>query len=116
MAYIKHFYLNNILIDPEFTQIAMKIIPQEIINTYDLNALVDDQGCTYMRIRKGMYGLKQPGFLVTQGLVKYMALFGYHPVKQTPGLWVHNSKKTIFSLVVDNICVQYFSTEDADLF
>ena len=45
-----------------------------------------------------------------------MAPFGYHPVKHTPCLLVHNSKKTIFNLVVDNFCVQYFSTEDADHF
>ena len=42
-----------------------------------------------------------------------MALFGYHTVKHTPSLWVHDSKKTIFSLVVDNLCVQYCSIEDA---
>ena len=45
-----------------------------------------------------------------------MAPFGYHPVKHTPGLWVHGSKKTLFSLVVDNLCVQCCSTEDADHF
>ena len=66
-----------------------------------------------MRIEKGVYGLKQAGIIANQKLVKHMAPFGYHPVKHTPGLWVHTSKKTLFSLVVDNLCVQYFSTEDA---
>ena len=28
----------------------------------------------------------------------------------------HNSRKTLFSLVVDDFCVQYISTEDADHF
>ena len=41
---IKHFYLNNILPDLEFMRIPLKIIPQEIIITYDLKALVDKQG------------------------------------------------------------------------
>ena len=95
-------------------QIPLKIFPQEIIDTYDLKALVDDQGWIYMRIEKGMYGLKQAGIIANQELVKHMAPFGYHPVKHTPGLWVHNSRKTLFSLVVDDFCVQYFSTEDAD--
>ena len=45
-----------------------------------------------------------------------MSPFGYHPVKHTPGLWFHNSKRTLFILVVDGFCVQYFSTEDADHF
>ena len=44
LADIKNFYLNNILPDPEFMRIPLKIIPQDIIDTYDLNALVDHQG------------------------------------------------------------------------
>ena len=58
LAYIKYFYLNNILPNPEFMRIPLKIIPQEIIETYDLKALVEDQGWIYMCIKKGMYGLK----------------------------------------------------------
>ena len=30
--------------------IPLKITPEDIIDTYDLNALVDDQGWIYMRI------------------------------------------------------------------
>ena len=37
-------------------------------------------------------------------------------MQHTPGLWVHDSIKILFSLVVDNFCVQYFSTEDANYF
>ena len=66
LADIKHFYLNNILPDPEFMWIPLKIIPQEIIDTYDLKALVDDQGCIYMCTKKGMYGLKQARIIVKQ--------------------------------------------------
>ena len=66
LADIKHFYLNKILPDPEFMRIPLKIIPQEIIYTYDLKALVDCQGWIYMRIEKGMYGLKQASIIVKQ--------------------------------------------------
>ena len=37
-------------------------------------------------------------------------------MKHTPVLWVHNSKKKLFNLVVDDFCVQCCSTEDADHF
>ena len=47
---IKNIYLNNILPDPEFMRIPLKIIPQEIISTYDLKALIDNQRWIYMRI------------------------------------------------------------------
>ena len=71
--------------------IPLKIIPQEIIDTYDLKALVDDQGWIYMRIEKGVYGLKQAGIIAKQELVKHMAPLGYNLVKHTPSLWVHNN-------------------------
>ena len=69
-----------------------------------------------MRTKKGMYGLKQARIIANQELVKYMAPFGYYTVKHTPGLWVYDIRKTIFSLVVDNFFVQYFSTEDSNHF
>ena len=61
--------------------------PHEIIDTYDLKALVDDQGWIYMRTENGMFGLKQARIIDNQELLKHMAPFGYHPVKQTPGLF-----------------------------
>ena len=97
-------------------RIPLKIIPQEIIDAYNITELIDDQGWIYMRIEKGMYGLKKAGIISNQELVKHMAPFGYHPVQQTPGLWVHDNKKTIFSLVVDDFSVQYSSTENSEHF
>ena len=96
--------------------ITLKIIPQEIIDAYNLTALVDYQGWIYMRIKKGVYGLKQARIIANQELVNHMAPFGYHLVQHTPGLWDHDSRKIIFSLVVNDLCVQYYSTEDTDLF
>ena len=97
-------------------RIPLKIISQEIIDDYNLTALVDNRGWIHMCIKKGMYGLKQSDIINNQELVKHMAPFGYHPIHHTPALWVHDNRKTIFSLVVDNLCVQYSSTEDADHF
>ena len=97
----KHFYLNNILPDPEFMHIILKIIPQEIIDAYNLAILVDNQGWIYMCIDKGVYGLKQSGIIANQELVKHMDPFGYHPVQHTPGLWFHDNRNIIFSLVVN---------------
>ena len=54
LACIKHFYLNNILPDPEFMRIPLKTTPHEIIDSYNLTAQVDNQGWIYMRIEKGM--------------------------------------------------------------
>ena len=58
LADIKKIYLNSILPDPEFMRIPLKIILQEIIDAYNFTNLVDNQEWIYMRIKKGMYGLK----------------------------------------------------------
>ena len=86
LAYIKHFYLNNVLPDPEFMRIPLTMIPQEIVDAYNLTELVDEQGWIYMSIEKVMYGLKQAGTIANQELVKNMAPFGYHNLQHTPGL------------------------------
>ena len=66
LADIKLFYLKNILPDPELVRIPLKIIPQEIIDPYNLATLVDKQGWIYMRIEKGMCGIKQAETIANQ--------------------------------------------------
>ena len=70
-------------------RIPLKIIPQEVIDAYNLTTLVYNQGWIYMLIEKVVYGLKQSGIIANQELVKHMAPFGYHTIQHTPVLWVH---------------------------
>ena len=42
--------------------------------------------------------------------------FGYHHVHHTPDMWVHDNRNTLFSLLVDDFCVQYSSMEDSNHF
>ena len=65
--------------------ISLKIIPQEIIDAYNLTTLVDNQGWIYMRTEKGTYRLKQAGIIANQELVKYMAPYQYQPAQHTTG-------------------------------
>jgi hypothetical protein len=39
--------------------------------------------------------------------------FGYHPVRNTPGIWFHTTKPTAFSLVVDDFVVKYVADAEA---
>ena len=54
--------------------------------------------------------------LANQDSMKNLAVFGYHPLKSTPGLWKHETRRTTFTLVVDDFGVQYFRKEDANHF
>ena len=79
LAGIKFFYLNNILPDPEFMRIPLKTTPHEIIDAYNLDKLVYNQGWIYVRTKKGMYGLKQAGIISNQELVKIWIHLGIIP-------------------------------------
>eukprot|EP00957_Ditylum_brightwellii_P037850 2862750-Ditylum_brightwellii.AAC.1 len=54
-----------------------------------------------------MCGLPQAGKLANEQLTKHIALYGYYPVRHTPGLWRHTSRDIRFTLVVDDFGVKY---------
>ena len=68
--------------------IKLKIIPQEIIDQYQLQDL-EENGWVYMKILKGMLGLKQAACLANELLVHHLGTYGYAPVQHTPPLWKH---------------------------
>ena len=55
----------------------MKIISQEIIKQYQLKDL-EENGWVYMKIVKGMPGLKQAARLANERLVRHLAPYGCH--------------------------------------
>ena len=57
-ADIKHFYLNNHLPEPDYLKLHISVIPDEIIAAYNLQPLQDEKGWCYIKIPKGVYGLK----------------------------------------------------------
>ena len=95
-------------------RLPINIIPQEIIDEYTLHKIVYHNGWVYLEILKGVYVLKQAGIIADMELTKHLAKFGYNPVRHTPGLWKHNTRATVFTLVVDNFSIKYASKQDVD--
>jgi hypothetical protein len=93
-------------------RIPLTILPQDIIEKYYLKCSAVN-GWVYLEIRKGVYGLKQAGVLANQLLQKRLKPFGYYPARHTLYLWLHNTKPTAFSLVVDDFAVKYITKSDA---
>ena len=89
-------------------KMKLKIITQEIINQYQLQDLEKD-GCVYMKIVKGMPGLKQAARLANEILVYHLSPYGYAPVQHTPSLWKHESNGILFVLVVDDFGIKLTS-------
>jgi hypothetical protein len=113
MMDIKNYYLGTPLPRFEYMKMLVSRFPEEIIQKYNLNALAVD-GCLYIEIRKGMYGLKQAGLLANQLLQTRLAPFGYYPARHTPGLWLHKNPPISFTLVVDDFAVKYVGKQHAE--
>jgi hypothetical protein len=60
-----------------------------------------------------MYGLPQAGIIAQELLQERLAKVGYYQSKIIPGLWTHITKKTCFTLVVDNFAIKYTNLDDA---
>ena len=110
---VKNYYLGTPMDDYEYMFIPITSIPDEIIAYYKLCDLVHN-GRVYIEIRRGMYGLPQAGILAEQQLTRFLATYGYAPVRHTPGLWRHKWRPISFCLVVDDFGVKYIGKEHAD--
>ncbi len=110
---IGNMYLNTKLPSPEYMKIHRSLIPQEVIEEYDMEKYFDEDGYAYVEITGAIYGLAQSGYLANQDLIKNLAPCGYYPSKRTPGLWHHKTRSIKFSLVTDDFGVKYEKEADA---
>jgi hypothetical protein len=113
MMDIRNYCFGTPLSQYEYMRMLLSRFQEEIVSKYNLKALVVD-GWVYIEIRKGIYGLKQAGFLVNQLLQKCLAPFGYCPARHTPGIWLHKTRPIAFSLIVDDFAVKYVGKQHAD--
>jgi hypothetical protein len=90
------FYLNRPLKWYKYVRLPIALILDKIIQQYQLQQLATPDSWVYIKIQKGMYGLKQAGILA-----------------KTPGLWKHATGMVSFSLVVDNFGIKHVGRENA---
>jgi hypothetical protein len=110
---LKDFYLGTPMERYEYMRVPLHMIPDSIMDSYKLHSKVRN-GFVYIEVRRGMYGLPQAGKIANDQLVKFLAPHGYEPVALTHGLWKHNKRPIVFTLVVDDFGVKYTKREDAD--
>jgi len=110
---ISNMYLNTPLDRFEYMRIRLRDIPQEIIDEYNLNDIVADDGYVYIEIQRAMYGLAQSGALSHKQLETVIGKEGYYPSRFTPGLYLHKTRPISFTLVVDDFGVKYINKDDA---
>jgi hypothetical protein len=100
---IKDFYLNTPMARYKYMQLCITdIMPEDIIEYYNLRDKATPDGYIYCEIQKGMNGLPQAGIIAQQLLEERLQKHGYRQSQMTPGLWKHDTRPISFSLVVDN--------------
>ncbi len=104
---ISNFFLNTTLLRYEYIKLKLTDIPQEVIYEYKLTQKATKDGCFYIEVRKGMYGMPQAGLLDQQLLKNRLNTEGYRQSKLVPGLWTHNWRPISFTLVVDDFGIKY---------
>ena len=106
-------YLMSDLVEAEYIKFDLRLIPQCIIDQYNLNDIAEN-GSVYAKINKAWFGLKQSGKIAHDDLVEHLAKHGYIQAKNTDGLFVHGLHDISFTLVVDDFGIMYKNKEDAD--
>ena len=112
-ADLKLFYLTAPLDRYEYMRIPLRIIPEHLIQQYDLRSKAKN-GFVYIEIRRAMYGLPQAGILANKLLKQRLAKHGYYEVTHTPGLWKHITRPVQFTLVVDDFGIKYVGKEHVE--
>ena len=96
-------------------KVPIKKSPQDIKDKYNLLSLVTSNGFVYIKIKKGMYGLKKAAMLVYKNLIKKLKKDGYTPIPHTDNYLKHEKYSTIFCLCVDDFGVKHFEYMASDM-
>ena len=71
-------------------------------------------GYMYIKMQRAVWGLPQAGILANKRLRRKLAPSGYSESVNAPGLWKHETRPILFTLIVDDFGVKYMSKNDVD--
>ena len=95
----------------KYMRLKLAEMPDDINEHYKFRNVAIPDEYVNCKIRKGVYGLPQAGIIAQDLLAKQLQEHGYSQSKTTPGLWKHEWRPIIFSLVVNNFGVKYVGVE-----
>ena len=98
----------------EYMKVQYKHFPEDIRKRYKLDEKVTDNGYIYIKIKKGMYGLKQAVLLAFEHLKSNLAPHVYDPIPHTNGMWKHKTRNITFCLCIDDFGVKHIKKVDVD--
>ena len=108
-ADITDFYLGSPLDRDEFMILSWDQVPPQ--SRAEFKDIEWRNGKALVKVTKGIYGLPQSGLLAQKRLHQHLAKAGYFPTK-TACLFKHESRQTIFTIVVDDFGISYGNDDD----
>ncbi len=110
---IKNFYLTAALEYFEYIKIPLTLFPEWTIKQYNLckHAL---NRFIHLEMRQAVWGLLQSGILANKHLCCKLEPFRYFESTHTLGLWRHETRPILFTLVADNFGVKYVNKDNFD--
>ena len=97
----------------KYYKTAIKLIPQEIIDKYELNNK-QSNGYIYTRVKKRIYELVKAGIIAHEALKEHLKHYGFACAIITQGLCKHQDREMNLTLVVDNFGIRYRNKKYAD--
>ncbi len=98
--YLTDFYLGTDLPHPEYIRIPRNLIPEKVIDFYELESFFTNNAI-YYSVHKTHYGLPQAGALSQQRLFRHLQQHGYTQILSSPSVFRNKSGSIRFALVVD---------------
>ena len=108
------FYLGTPLAEKGYVKIGRSNIPECIIDEYELKEYFDATGSIYLEISKCMYGHPAAGRLSNEMLKSLLLSQGYYEDPLVSCLFKHETRSTVFTLVVDDLGIKYTSNDDLE--
>ena len=110
---LKDFFLYSTMPEAEYMRIPWKHVTNDIAQRYNLKEKLHNV-YVYVKINKGMYGLKQAAVLAYNEVKNHLKTFGYIPIEGSPTMFKHITRPTKFCLCVDDFGIKYYSEDDAN--
>jgi hypothetical protein len=98
------FYLGTDLPHPEYIRIPLRLIPENVIEFYNLKPFVSGNAL-FCSVHKTHYDLPQAGALSQQRLFQHLQNHGYYPIPSSPSVFRNKTGTIRFTLVVDDFAV-----------
>ena len=93
----------------EYIRIHSKYFPPNIRALYHIDGLISEDGYVYIKIIKGVYGLKQATIIAYNQLISHMKPNGYYSAPFMTGIWAHKTRRSKCCLCVGDFRVKYLT-------